>query len=114
MSRLSVLCGRYKKTIDLGSGVVLELKPPPISALPEFIDLASDSKDGKTEMSKEKMAALTGFIKIVVQKSAPDATPEEVDEVIMSNFQVLSQAVTEMMGDLLGGQKNTVSQPKPQ
>ena len=69
-------------------GETLKVKPTPRDA--EAILIITSSK----KMSEQEAAKLTGVMKTMIKRANPDATDQELDEIIATNYgQILEELV---------------------
>lgn len=102
MSRLSSLCGKLKEDVTLSNGDVIELKAPKVEDLAELVPLFnSENKEGK--MTSEQLTKTTNVLKKMLKRSIPDATEEELDEVVLLELNTLMTGMTSLLNKAFGG-----------
>ena len=87
MSKLNSLIGK-PKTFKIGD-IELELKPRTLKDIDLIMDLSIEEKRGE---------AMKELIKRTLKDAVPDATDEEMDNVALEYFQVLSDSIIEVNG----------------
>lgn len=101
MSRLSNLCGKLKEEVKLSDGTIIELKAPKVEDLAELMPLFSE--ETKDKMTSEQLTITTNVLKKMLKKSVPDATEEELDEVILTELPKLMTGLTNLLNKAFGG-----------
>ena len=99
MSKLTKLCGKLKETVELGEGedkITVELKAPNVEDLSEIAALFSN-KDKTDGISPEQLTKITRVLMKMLKESEPDATDEELSEVIVANLGVLISSLTKLL-----------------
>ena len=99
MSKLTALCGKTKEKIILGEGenkVELELMPPKVSDLSNILGVFDKTgADGK--ISGEQIEKIAEVLSRMVKQAVPDATDEEIDEIVSTHFQELTNSMTKLL-----------------
>lgn len=98
MSRLAALCGKLKKEVDLGNGVTIELKMCKVKHLSELAEAVSGAEEGK--ISGKQIEAMANVLKEMLREAVPDATEEEIEEIVILKFAELSTALTDMLNSI--------------
>lgn len=97
MSKLSKLCGKLKQEVVLGEGedaTTIILKTPKVKDLTELVELF---KDDKEEMNGKKLETIINILTEQLKQEDPEATEEEINEVITTNLPVLVEALTKLL-----------------
>ncbi len=104
MSKLTSLCGKLKEEVIIkdeeGNEVTVVLKAPLIEDIDEIFEAIGDGKD--KNFSPKQMVKLVNVLKRMILRSIPDATEEEVNEVIVSNLTLFSEALLKLVNKSLG------------
>ncbi|HUU86740.1 MAG TPA: hypothetical protein VMX17_03210 [Candidatus Glassbacteria bacterium] len=90
MSKISNLIGK-SKTFKIGD-LELEIKPRTLKDLDLFMEFSNEGQRGE---------AMKKLIKMTLKDAVPDVTEEELDQVGMKYFNVISQAILEVNGLLV-------------
>jgi ribonuclease HIII len=97
MSKLSKLCGKLQQEIVLGEGdeaIKIVLKVPKIKELSNLVELF---KEDSKELSGEKLQKIVEVLEKQIKEAVPDATDEEIQEVILSNLPKLIEGLTTLL-----------------
>ena len=104
MSKLTSMVGKTKEVVTLSNGETIELLPPKVSDLPELISVFKGKKEGEEmSFSGEEFSAVIKVIKSVLKRSVPDATDEEIEEVLLTDMGVILEGLTKLINRVFGG-----------
>ena len=105
MSKLTALCGKVKEDLVLknedGSEIIITLKAPKVEDLSEISELFSTKKDGEN-ISKEQMETVLKMAKKMIKEAEPDATEEEINEVVLKNLPTVINAIINILNKSFG------------
>lgn len=99
MSKLTKLCGKLVEKVELGEGenkVELILKVPKVEDLADIAVLFQENKE-VDKLTPEQLKTVVNIIRGVLKNSDPEATDEEINEVIVSNLGILMEAVMSLL-----------------
>jgi len=101
MSKLTSLCGKLKEEVKLSNGETIILKAPKVEDLSELVELFGDGKD-IDKMSGTQLKSMFGIVRKLLKQSVPDATDDEIEEVLFSEFAILIEGMTKLFEKSFG------------
>jgi hypothetical protein len=104
MSRLSKLMGKPVEVVI--EGELLQIHPLKMKDLSVLMKVGSTNPDIQAE-------AFSKLITKTLMKAVPDSTPEEIEEVAVTHFTILSEAIMKANG-LEDGNRATSKKPSTQ
>jgi HEPN domain-containing protein len=117
MSKLTALCGKIKEDLVLkgedGSEIKVTLKAPLVEDLAEISELFTNGKNTES-VSKEQMASILKIAKRMIKESVPDATDEEINEVVLQNMNTIVMGIISLLNKSFGGIEKKIESNTPQ